>query len=156
MKQEKKKSEVLNFVEKYKNYLIVVLATVVALTAGLVVSNKLSTKEKIAIKDKSGMVANTKEGVIKEEVYENLKFSNISLITKDGYSTFSADVTNTSNEDSNIADVNIVLKDKDGNTVITLRGNIGDTLKAGETRTITAVTKGELEGVVTKAIAKFE
>ncbi len=156
MKQEKKKDEVLVFIEKYRNYLIVILATVIALTAGLIVSGKLSTKEKIAIKDKSGIVANTNEGIIKEEVYENLKFSNISLITKDGYSTFSADVTNTSNEDSNIADVNIVLKDKDGNTVITLRGNIGDTLKAGETRTITAVTKGELEGVVTKAIAKFE
>ncbi len=149
------KKQVLEFVEKYKNYLIAVLATIIALIAGLTISDKL-INNKIADNTDSGIVANTKEGIIKEEVYEGLKFSNISLITENGYTTFSADVTNTTDTDNNISDVNIELKDKDDNTVITLRGNIGDTLKSGETRTITAVTKGNFKSVVTKAIAKYE
>lgn len=149
------KKQVVEFVEKNKNYLIVALAAIIALTVGITLSNNFK-KEKLVLNTKKEMVANTKVGVVKEEVYENLKFTNISLITKDGYSTFTADVTNTANTDSSINDVNIDLKDKDGNTIITLRGNIGDTLKAGETRTITAVTKGELKGVVAKAIAKYE
>lgn len=149
------KKQVLEFVEKYKNYLIAVLATIIALIAGLTISDKL-INNKIADNTDSGIVANTKEGIIKEEVYEGLKFSNISLITENGYTTFSADVTNTTDTDNNISDVNIELKDKDDNTVITLRGNIGDTLKSGEKRTITAVTKGNFKSVVTKAIAKYE
>ncbi len=149
------KKQVLEFVEKYKNYLIAVLATIIALIAGLTISDKL-INNKIADNTDSGIVANTKEGIIKEEVYEGLKFSNISLITENGYTTFSADVTNTTDTDNNISDVNIELKDKDDNTVITLRGNIGDTLKSGETRTITAVTKGNFKSIVTKTIAKYE
>ena len=159
MKQKSKKISkevIIEFLKKYRSCLMVVLATIVTLVIGFSISGNFS-KEKISLNSKSsGMVANTNKDVIKEEVYENLKFTNISLITEDGYSTFTADVTNTGNEDSNISDVNIVLKDKNGNSVITLRGNIGDTLKAGEARTITASTKGELNGVVAKAIAKYE
>ena len=55
-----------------------------------------------------------------------------------------------------IEDTILELNDKDDNTVITLRGNIGDTLKSGETRTITAVTKGNFKSIVTKTIAKYE
>lgn len=150
------KKQVMEFVEKYRNYLIAILAVIIALIAGLTISNKLINKNKIADNTDSGIVANTKEGIIKEEVYEGLKFSNISLITENGYTTFSADVTNTTDTDNNISDVNIVLKDKNDNAVITLRGNIGDTLKSGETRTITAVTKGNFKSVVTKTIAKYE
>lgn len=105
---------------------------------------------------KPDMVANTSSELIKEETYEGLKFNNISLISKDGYSTFTADVTNTSSETSNIQNVNIVLKDKKGNTIVTLLGNIGQSLKANETKTITASTKGELTGVVSKAITKSD
>ena len=78
------------------------------------------------------------------------------MITENGYSTFTADVTNIAQNNSTISDVDIILQDKDGNEVITLRGNIGEHLKPNETRTITAVTKGELKDVTAKAIAKYE
>ena len=50
----------------------------------------------------------------------------------------------------------VYLKDKDGNNVITLRGNIGSSLKPNETKTITAVTKGNLKGVTSKVIEQYE
>ena len=149
------KENIISFIKKYKLYLIIFLVVVIALIVGIIISFKFN-KEKISIAKEPKIVANTKEGVIKEETYENLTFNNISLITEDGYTTFTADVTNTSAENSTISDVDIVLQDKDGNEVITLRGNIGEPLKPNETRTITSVTKGELKNVTTKVIAKYE
>lgn len=149
------KQNIMSFIKKYKLYLIIFLVVVIALIIGLVLSFNFN-KEEVSVADEPGIVANTSEDVIKEETYEGLKFSNISLITEKGYTTFTADVTNTTDEDSTISDVNIILKDKDDNDVITLRGNIGEPLKSNETRTITAVTKGDFKNVTAKAIAKYE
>lgn len=150
-----KKEDIIEFAKKYKIQLIIFLVVIIALIIGLIISFGFD-KEQIAKNDDQGIVANTAADVIKEETYEGLKFTNISLITEKGYSTFSADVTNTTQNDSNISDVNIVLKDKNGNDIITLRGNIGEPLKPNETKTITAVTKGNLKDVTSKEIIQYE
>lgn len=150
-----KKEDIIEFVKKYKIQLIIFLVVIIALIIGLIISFGFD-KEQIAKNDDQGIVANTAADVIKEETYEGLKFTNISLITEKGYSTFSADVTNTTQNESNINDVNIVLKDKNGNDIITLRGNIGGPLKPNETKTITAVTKGNLKDVTSKEIIQYE
>lgn len=149
-----KKEDIINFIKKNKKFLIILLVAVIALIIGLVISFGFG-KEELASGEPT-TVANTSADVIKEENYEGLKFTNISLITEDGYSTFTADVTNTNTTDSNISDVDIILQDEDGNEVITLRGNIGEGLKPNETRTITASTKGDLKDVTAKVIAKYE
>lgn len=151
-----KKNNIVNFIKKYKISLIILLVVVIVLIVGLVLSDFSKEKLNIAKSEDSKTIANTNADVIKEETYEGLKFTNISLITEKGYSTFTADVTNTTQDNSTISDVDIVLQDKNGNEVITLRGNIGEPLKPNETRTITAVTKGELKNVTAKAIAKYE
>ena len=155
--KKSKKQNIINIIKKYKMPLIALLVVIVSLVIGLIISFGFE-KEKLAANNNNNeqkVVANTEEGVIKEETFQELQFTNISLISENGYSTFTADVTNMGQEDSNVSDVNIVLQDKDGNEVITLRGNIGTTLKPNETRTITAVTKGELKGVTTKVIAEY-
>ena len=151
------KNDFRQFLKKNKIPLLIFLVVIIALIVGLIISFGFR-KEKIGLakNDNQGASANTSQNVIKEETYENLKFSNVSLITENGYSTFTADVTNISTNNSDISDVDIVLQDKDGNEVITLRGNIGEPLKPNETRTITAVTKGKLKNVTAKAIAKYE
>ena len=149
------KENIISFVKKDKLYLIIFLVVVIALIIGLIISFGFD-KEEISVAEEPRIVANTSEGVVKEETYEGLQFSNISLITENGYTTFTADVTNTSDTDSTISDVDILLQDKDGNEVITLRGNIGEPLKSNETRTITAVTKGDLKDVTAKVITKYE
>ena len=147
------KEKALKFIKKYKLQLIIFLVVIIALIIGLIISFNFK-KVNIAITDE--VIANTNEEVIKEETYEGLVINNISLIMKNGYSTFTADITNTNQTDSNIKDINIVLKDKTGNEVITLRGNIGQTLKPNEKRTITAVTKGNLKNVYSKEIKAYE
>ena len=152
----KKENKVVDFIKKYKISLIILLVVIIALVIGLIVSDFGKEKVDVAKNESSKTIANTHENVIKEETYEGLKFTNISLITEIGYSTFTADVTNIAQNNSTISDVDIILQDKNGNEVITLRGNIGEPLKPNETRTITAVTKGELKNVTAKAIAKYE
>lgn len=158
MKTKKKNNRTISILKKDKLFLIVFLVVIVALTVGIIISLRFD-KEKIQIaksENENGLVANTRKDVIKDEKYEGLEFTNISLISENGYSTFTADVTNVSQTDSTISDVDIILQDKNGNEVITLRGNIGEPLKPNETRTITAVTKGNLKNVTAKAIAKYK
>ena len=101
------KEDVIKFRTKYKMILLLFFVAIIALIIGLVMSFGFD-KEKLATKEGEKMTANTKADVIKEETYEGLKFTNISLIAENGYSTFSADVTNTTQTDSKISDVNIV------------------------------------------------
>lgn len=151
------KAEAIDFIKRNKIPLIIFLVVIVALIIGLIVSFNIGGKsDNITKNEEEGMVANTNEGIISETTYEGLQFSNISLISENGYSTFSADVTNTTTTNSNISDVNIILKDKNGNEIITLRGNIGESLAPNETRTITAVTKGKFANATTKEIAAYE
>ena len=151
------KTQVIDFLKRNKIPLLIFLVVIIALIVGLVISFNIGDKsDGITKNEEEGMTANTSEGIIAETTYQNLKFTNISLISEDGYSTFSADVTNTAESDSTISDVNIVLKDKDGNEVITLRGNIGEPLKTNETRTITAVTKGKFANPTTKEITQYK
>ncbi len=148
----------INFIKEYKWPLLIFSAAVIAFIIGLIISLGFD-KVDIATSDESAdgeIVANTSEGVISDVEFGGLSFTNISLITQNGYSTFSADVTNITETVAEFSDVSIILKDSDGNTVITLRGNIGDDLESGETRTITAVTKGSLDNVTSKEITEYE
>ena len=138
---------------KYFKIILGVLAIILALLSFWFLKGR--ENKKIAKADDI-VVANTNEGVIKEEEFNGLKVSNISLITEKGYTTFNADVTNTNSEETNFENININLLDKDGNVVITLLGNIGTGLKANETRTITASAKGEFKNVTSKAIVSYK
>ena len=94
------KENIISFIKKYKLYLIIFLVVVIALIIGLIISFGFG-KEEISIAKDPGIVANTNAGVVKEETYEGLQFSNISLITEDSYTTFTADVTNVTETDNN-------------------------------------------------------
>ena len=55
------------------------------------------------------------------------------------------DVKNDNKEKFTDKQVDIILKDKKGKTIITLLGYIGDNLKPGETRTITASISADVD-----------
>lgn len=95
------------------------------------------------------------KGILKEEKISGIKFFNIKLYTKDGQTTFTADVTNVLNKDIETENFDIDLLDKKNNVVITLRANIPNGLKVGETKSITASAKGEFKNVVSKKIKQL-
>ncbi len=151
------KAKAMDFIKRNKIPLIIFGVVIIALIIGLIVSFNIGNKkDNITKNEEEGMTANTNAGIIAEATYQGLQFSNISLISENGYSTFTADVTNTTQTNSEIANVNIVLKDKNGNELITLRGYIGSALAPNETRTITASTKGKFASATTKEIVAYE
>ena len=105
----------------------------------------------VVIKD-SEIHSHTEKGIIKEEEYKGVKFTNISMLTEKGYTTFTADVTNVSKENIETERLHISLKNKDGKEIIKLLAYIPGGLKVGEIKTITASAKGEFNDVVSKAI----
>ena len=115
-----------------------------------------NNNKKIASLDDKKVFAHMEPDIVKEETYENLKMSNIIMITDNGYTTFTADVTNTGEDALEYDNVNIELRDEEGNIVVVLLGNIGEDLKANETRTISASAKGEFRNVSSKTISQHE
>ena len=94
-------------------------------------------------------------GITKDEMFEGLKFTNIKMTTKDGYTTFEADVINTTNHESNIENVFIDLKDKKGKVVMSLVATIRSNLKPKESDRIISTASGKFKNVVSKSIRKY-
>ena len=115
---------------------IVLLALIILLIVLLVVKDKGNDKENLANETEKNVI-NDSQGIIQEATYSGLTINNIILLTNGNHSTFTATVTNNSGEDKNIEDFDIVLKKGDRN-VVTLYAYLGDTLKKGESREITA------------------
>lgn len=111
-------------------------------------------KKNLAHAQENGIYAHTEEGIIKEEEYNGINFSNISMLTKDSQTTFTADITNKSDSDITYERLHIVLKDKDGNEVTTLLAYFPGGLKKNETKTITAIAKGNLTEAFSKEITE--
>ena len=147
-------NKIMKFIKNNKKKLIIFFVVIVIIiTTAIIILN--TNNKQISKKHRVKIFANTSEGIIKEENYNGLVFNNISLITENGYTTFSVDVTNTNAEVSNVSDVNINFYDKNDNLKMTFRGNIGDHLQPNETRTITSSTKGTLDGVTYKTITEY-
>ena len=117
---------------------IILLIIIVAISISI-----FSNKNGAANKNK--VVANTNSGIVENEEYKNLKFSNATLVKENNQYTLTMDVKNDNKENFTDKQVDIILKDKKGKTIITLLGYIGDNLKPGETRTITASISADVD-----------
>lgn len=134
--------------EKIKENKVTLLTILIIILIVLLLSIISSGNKKS--KAKTIYSHNSKE-ITKEEIYKDMKFTNIALITEKGYTTFTAIVTN-EGEDNNIEKFHIELLDKKGKVVIRLLGYMPGGLKKGETKDITASSKGQFNEVVAKRI----
>ena len=119
---------------------IVLLVLIIILIVVSVINNK-DEKDNIAKEESSAV--NDSAGIIKEATYEGMTINNIILMATNDQSTFTATVTNNSNETKEIEGFDIVLK-KGDTKVVTLYAYLGDALKVGESRNITASVGMEL------------
>lgn len=142
-------------IENKKKIIIAIVAALIVLVIGVVAfillnGNAKDEKAKGAKQPKKEAITN--QEIIKDENYSNLSFTNTTFIKEGNYYTLSMDVTNPTQNDINVEQVNIVMKDKDGNNIVEFLGYIGDPMKPGEVRTITASTQADLTKVVSKTI----
>ena len=132
---------------KKKNILIVLCVLLIVGLSFLFIFNRKGKNNKKEEKVFSHMEA----GIVEEEVVSGLKFSNISMITDNGYTTFTCIVTNTNDQVSGAESVSIILEDNNGNEAFTLYGSIDKNLKPGESTTIVASAKGEFRNIKSKS-----
>ena len=144
-----------NFFKTYQDVIIPVIIVIVVILLSFIlflVANK--TTDNTGEKDENKVKAITEKGVIKDEEFHGLKFTNTVLVKKGNIYTLSMDVKNTSKETVNVTSVDIPIKDKKGDEIITLLGYIGKELKPDEQVTIIASTSTDLSKAYTKEIAE--
>lgn len=76
------------------------------------------------------------ENEISDKVLDDFSFTNTSIVKENGVSTITIQVTNNSNEDKNVEQFKIIIKNKDGEVVKQTIGYIGGVIKSKETKTI--------------------
>ena len=148
----KKLSKFLNY--KYSKLIISLIALVLLVVPFWIY--KVNNDKKILSLENKDVFAHLNPDVIKDEVFGDLKMSNVTMITDNGYTTFTADVTNTGNDVLKFENINIELRNKEGNVIVVLLGNIGSDFKPNEIRTISAVAKGDFKNVFSKTLSVYE
>lgn len=86
--------------------------------------------------ENSQVHGNTNEGVIKDQELGSLKFTNTALVMENGMSKLTTLVTNDSDEDVQVENFDIIVKDIDGNTLVVLQGYVGGVVPKRETREV--------------------
>lgn len=123
------------------------------LACGLILTTACGKKEKETENNGDNQtevkepVANTDSNVIAEATIDGLRINNISLITEGESSTFTADVTNTTDQTVDVKSFNIILRDENGAELVTLLGYVGTTIAPGSSSTISTSVEMDLTGV---------
>lgn len=111
----------------------IIISLVMLLSVGIITGCGCKKKEK-----KEEKKYNTNEGVIEDKEVEGLKLTNTSLVSTENSATLVTAVTNPTKKNKKVRIFNIYVKDKEGNTIVTLQGYVGGEVPAGETREITS------------------
>lgn len=114
--------------------LFVVCLSVIVLVTGC--GNKKEEKEE--------SIVNTNEHVIKDQTVDNFKFENTSLLYENESSVFETTITNISDEDAKIQEIEIIVKDRKGNEIVTLYGFVGSVILAKDSKVITSYCREDL------------
>jgi cytoskeletal protein RodZ len=157
MKKEKvqTKKKVSNKEKRKPNKLIIILTIIliiviiVAMVVRITIKPNENTNNNISSNEEK-VIINTNKGVTKEYEEDGIKFNNTSLISQDGESYLTVEVTNTNSTDYQLNEFHITLKDKDGNNVVSyidennqeinyLVGYVGETIASGETKQVVTI-----------------
>lgn len=95
--------------------------------------------------------SNDNEGVIEEQDVDGLKISNVMLVVKEEGSTFTADVTNTTDKEIS-GTLDIIFKTSTNKEVTSILGYFGNSIKPGETKQISSNTSRQLKKNIIKSV----
>lgn len=125
-----------------KRMVAIIVVVLILLTAimTLVTYNKFKNED---VKD---------VGITKDEKVNGLNFTDTTFNKEEGQYVLQMNVTNPSKKEVDLKEVDIILKDKEGNEIATLLGYIGEPMKANETRTMTINAAMDLSKVKSKTI----
>ena len=123
-----------------------VIRNIFLISLCLVLVTGCGKKEKIEKKEnKQNKTVVKSKNVIKEQTVDGLKINNVNLTVSDGITTYTAGVTNTTEKDVVVEDIDVIVKNKKGNELVSLIGYIGGTIKPNETKNIISTTDMDLK-----------
>ena len=137
-----------------KSKIILILGIIAILIIGIATFFMLNPKEiKVPRKGDDVIVttANTNSGVTKEQTVSGLKISNVMLVVKEEGSTFTADVTNTTDKEIQ-GTLDIIFKTSTNKEVTSILGYFGNSIKPGETKQISTNTSRQLNENIIKSV----
>lgn len=114
---------------------ITVIVLIVAIVLTLTIGTRDDSSDEVVQEEVT--TVNDSTNIIREATYEGLTINNIVLTISGSYSTFTATVTNNSDETKNVEDFDIVFK-KGDTQVVNVYAYLGAELAPGESRDITA------------------
>ncbi len=146
--------KITSFVRNYKPLCIILIIVIIALIIVSIIFSSINKTKNGTDSEKTTAI--TTEGIVKDENFEGLSFKNFVLVKYDNMYTLTTDVTNISGSEITTKQVNINIKNKDGNTIVSLLGYIGEEpMAVNETRTITASTQADLSKAYSKEITAY-
>ena len=77
---------------------------------------------------------------LEAKTIDDIEISNVNITYDGNNSTFTAIITNNSNETKKIGIIDIILKDKDNNEIVTLKGLVDKTIEPNNSASINAGT----------------
>ena len=113
-----------------------------SLVALLLVSAGCGCKKKEKVNDTNDKTtANTSEGIVKEQVIDNVKFSNVMVLIKNEQTQFTCDAENQGKKDVKAKYLIIHASDANGEEISKMPVALDDEgIKAGETKQISVAT----------------
>lgn len=145
--------KIKQFIGKHRKASVITAIVLIVIIIGLIFFGTMDRAEDNKSKKKTEETrAITAEGLIREDRFEGLVFNNVMLIKKGDMYTLTMDVRNETANEIDIPQVDVDMIDKNGNTLITLLGYIGEKMQPNETRTITSSTQVDLTKVKDKKI----
>lgn len=133
---------------------ILLLIIVVTIIIAIIFFYRLRPKEiKVPKKNENEYVTNSNDnsGVIESQTVSGLKISNIMLVVEEKGSTFTADVTNITNEVIT-GNLKIKFKTSTDKEVTSILGYFGGSIEPGETKQIISNTSRQLKKNIIKSV----
>lgn len=139
--------KVKNKIDKNKTvYIQVAILVIVAIIITVVFalnkasSDKDNANDNNTIDDSNNVVdeigENRNQGVTEDKEVGELFFTNTSLVSTEDGATLKTLVTNSTSEDIEVRVFDIIIKDKDGNVLVTSQGYVGGVVPGKESREI--------------------
>ena len=136
--------------KKKQIIILIVLIIIIIIVMGLS-AFFLTRDEEVDTSEEYITNANDNEDVIKEQEVSGLKISNVMLIVSEEGSTFTADVTNTT-ENTITGSLDIIFKTSTDKEVTSILGYFGGSIEPGETKQISSNTARGLKKNIIKSV----
>lgn len=134
---------------KNKNVIIALVTILLIIILAFLIFRDTKEPKKTRKEKKEEMISITDPEIMKDQIVDGLNFKHTLFVIQDGRSRLIAEITNNTDSDYKLEQYVVTIKDKDGKSLGTMHGYVGDEIKTGETKILDASIDRDLSKVAT-------